>query len=202
MIALHPRGTALLLGLVLVPAGAAEPEAPDLAVQARLAALEQRIQAMEGAKPQPGGVGAYARGSGLRIDGAGESVLERLRRLDQELAEARAVAAGRERELLEAHERSRALAAEGQDSAQRAAGLEHVRTALVTAQQVLAERQTAIDALQAQLTASELARLKAERSHLQLAAAVLRLQPQPAAVNDLQEMVRAETRPLALEAPR
>ena len=145
------RPRILIAFLFALTAGAAEPEGADQAVQARLAALEQRIQAMEGAKPQPGGVGAYARGSGLRIDGAGESVLERLRRLDLELAEARALAAGRERELAEAHERTRALAAEGQDAAQRAAGLEHVRTSLVTAQQVLAERQTAIDALQAQL---------------------------------------------------
>ncbi|MFM2091883.1 MAG: hypothetical protein RLZZ127_2372 [Planctomycetota bacterium] len=188
----------LLLAAVAVLASAAE---DDRRLQDRIAALEQRIQAMESARGgAAAGTGAYARGSSLRIDGAGESVLERLRRMEQELAEARAVIGGRERELAAAREQARSLASEGSEAAERAAGLEHVRTSLVTAQQVLAERQTAIEALQAQLAASELARLKAERSHLTLAAAVLRLQPQPAAVNDLQEQVRAETRSVGVES--
>lgn len=190
-----------VLGLLVIAPllSSAEGEAE---IQARLVALETKIASLETPRPLGPGTGAYAHGSSLRIDGAGETVLERLRRLEQELAGANATIAGRERELAAAQEQAKQLAAEGGDAAQRAAGLEHVRTSLVTAQQVLSERQTRIDTLQAQLAASELARLKAERGYLQLAASVLRLQAQPAAVNDLLDLVRAEARGLAQEVKR
>ena len=91
-----------------------------------------------------------------------------------------------------------ALAGESErrrQASERAAALGHVQESLVTARQVLMERQTAIDRLKTELAASELARLRAERAHYLLAAAVLRLPAVPGIeLSDLQDSVRQEAR--------
>ena len=160
----------------------------------QIRALEQRLPATA---PAATGVGAFSRGPGLRIDGMGETVLERAQRLERELAEAQAVIAGRERELAESTAREAQLMRRGSDQRERIAALEHVEDQLITARQALAERATRIDQLEARAQAAELARLRADRAYFQLAAAVLRLQAnQPAPLNDLQDLIRQEARTL------
>ncbi len=186
--------------LIAGHAGESDPLANALA--RRLDELGQRIAAMERTMSATHGRGAFARGPTLRIDGGGESLLQRLHRLECDLAAHRALLAGRDRELALAHGRIGELTASGTAAAQRIAGLEHTADQLVTARQVLAERQTALDAALARQSASELARLRAEQAYCALAAAILRLTPnQPSALNDLQDLVRTEVRAFMPERP-
>ena len=200
----------VLLACLLPGAGAVESEhrvgspepqvdlAPaDGGVGAHLARLERRINDLE-EKKALNGRGAYAGGSGLRVELGGtgdESLLERLRRHERELTALRAEKTERERQQADT---AAALASESdrrRQASERAAALGHVQESLVTARQVLTERQTAIDRLKAELAASELARLRAERAHYLLAAAVLRLPAVPGVeLSDLQDSVRQEAR--------
>ena len=140
-----------------------------------------------------GGTGALRHGPGMRLDGGGrESLLERQRRLDGELAAMRAALAEREREAAEA-KRAAELADGRSDSlATKVEILEHARTSLEDARQEVADRGRRIDQLADQLAQSELARLKAEQFAYELAADLLKLEPADGqALTDLQLRVRA-----------
>lgn len=139
------------------------------------------------------GAGALREGPGLRLDGGGrESLLERQRRLDAELAATRAALAEREREAAEAkriadlaEQRSAALTTKVEI-------LEHARISLEDARQEVADRGRRIDQLADQLAQSEVARLKAEQFAYELAADLLKLEPADGqALTDLQLRVRA-----------
>ena len=71
-----------------------EPIGEQAALQARMGELDRKIAALEGrlsSTSKATGTGAYAQGTTLRVEGDGrESVLERLRRLETELAGAQA----------------------------------------------------------------------------------------------------------------
>jgi chromosome segregation ATPase len=168
--------------------------ADQAAIAAHLSELEQKISALE--KRLGHGHGALKAGPTLLVDGGGqESVLERLRRLEKELAGAKAnyVAKTSETDLLRdrltiANTRSDGLAAQS-DS------LSRVRDDLVTAQQELAERKAIIVKLDEQLAATELQRLRVEQRYYTVAAGLLRLPAgQSQELIDLQTQVRKQVK--------
>jgi chromosome segregation ATPase len=197
---LRPCCLLLLAGAVIAADGNG-----DSAVTGHLARLEARIAALEGRSTDPHARGAYAGGSSLRIDTGiktDETVLERLRRLEREIGEARSSLATRDRDLAKAADDLAKARNQGAQASDTAAGLAHVEDSLRTAQQVLAERQGHIDGMAGDLAAAELARLKAERSHYQLAAALLRLKTgQTAELQDLQDQIRQQARELVGRLP-
>ena len=140
-----------------------------------------------------GGTGALRHGPGLRLDGGGrESLLERQRRLDGELAAMRVALAEREREAAEARRAAEVADGRSDSLASKVEILEHARTSLEDARQEVADRGKRIDQLADQLAQSELARLKAEQFAYELAADLLKLEPADGqALTDLQLRVRA-----------
>lgn len=178
------------------PRAAATPVSPDQqAISDHLAELERKISSLEGRLSHS--QGALRHGSNLLVDGGGqESVLERLRRLDRELAASRAITADQEHQIAGLHSQLTAAHGRGDELAGQADSLSHVRDSLVTAQQELAERKTIIASLNEQLAVCELQRLRAEKSYYLLAASVLKLAPsqQIPELGDLQDRVRVQVK--------
>lgn len=203
ILALVTGATLAIAGCTLGPRVA--PTAPDpttgsamsadqAAISAHLSELERKISTLENRLGH--GHGALKEGSTLLVDGGGqESVLERLRRLEKELAGAKAtyVAKTSETDLLRdrltiANTRSDGLAAQS-DS------LSRVRDDLVTAQQELAERKAIIVKLDEQIAATELQRLRVEQRYYTVAAGLLRLPAgQSQELIDLQTQVRKQVK--------
>lgn len=199
--------TALLAGLALAGCGpqpsrfaAATPASAEArALDTHIAALEQQIAELERGLGR--GRGAYSQGSLLRVQGRekGEPPLDRLRRLERELADAQAQIASRDtritaltRELGTARDQGKALGEQAGD-------LAYAKDALVSAQQALSEARGDSEGYRAQLAASELQRLKAEREHYRFAAALLRLNPgQTSPLLQLQDEAREAARALEM----
>ena len=122
-------------------------------------------------------------------------MLERLRRLDRELAASHAVATDQEHQIAALRSQLTAAHGRGDELAGQADSLSHVRDSLVTAQQELAERKTIIASLNEQLAVCELQRLRAEKAYYLLAASVLKLAPgQTQELADLQDLVRIQVK--------
>ena len=180
---------------------AATPAAPDAKLQAMIEDLDHKIATLEkkiSAPPQaPVGTGAYARGTTLRVsgDGSGESLLEKLRRLETELASASANVTTKNQQIANLnHQRDQAVAT-SREASERADYLAHSSESLVAAQQTLTERQEQISTLNAQLATGELQRLRAERRWYQLASEILRLSPDDARdLPGVQSRIRQATR--------
>ncbi len=206
----------LLFGLVLfgllLPSGCAMRTHPgntdpttgqtgDAEVQSKIAELDHKISTLEKRLTGSGagttnGTGAYAHGTTLRVESDGrESLLEKMRRLERELAAANATASAKDRTIADLnHQRDEALAT-GREAGERADYLTHTSTSLVAAQQTLAERQERIEALTAQLATAELQRLRAERRWYLLASDILRLSPDDARdLPGIQSRIRQATR--------
>lgn len=178
---------------------AASPEAQ--ALEGHVAALENQIAALE--KSLGHGRGAYSQGSLLRVEGKekGEPPLDRLRRLERELADAQAQIAARDARVTELTRDLLAARDQGKAMGEKASDLAYAKDALVTAQQALAEARADAEGLRAQLATSELQRLKAEREHYHFAAALLRLGPgQATQLLQLQDEAREAARALATPA--
>lgn len=196
-------GAACALLLIAGCAGgrAQEPAAAgsDQAVREHLARLDEKIARLEGANgPGGSGQGALRQGSSLRIGGTGgETVLERLRRLEGERADLAGRLAGREERLAELTRALDAARGAGRTHEQRADYLARVQDSLVATQQTLAERQEELAAQRSRLEASELQRLRSEREYYLLAAAVLRLaSDRPAELAEVQERLRDQAKDL------
>lgn len=183
-------------GSAVVATTATAPEV--LALERQLAAVEQQIGRLEGALGR--GRGTYRDGAMLRVEGrggGGEAPLDRLRRLERELADAEARLAARDARIAEATRELQAAREQERSLGERAGDLAYAKEALVTAQQALAEARSDCDGLRAQLAASELQRLKAEREQYRIAAALLRLAPgQASQLLELQDEARAAARAL------
>jgi TolA-binding protein len=175
----------------------------DPLVAERLKELDAKINQLEQRLGQVQGRGALRRGSSFLVDGGGqESVLERLRRVERELAEARARIAARDAALDETRLRAEGDRRRADDLAEKTDSLSNVRDHLAAAQQTLAERQTIIDQLNRRLAEAELARLRSERSYYLLAGALLKVVPgQAQDLSDLQDQVRLQMRPLQTVLP-
>lgn len=204
------RGTLLLAVLLLAgcqwgerpdPAAMPGASAEQQALHAHLQRLEAKISAIEKGR----GTGAFRNGPTLHIDpGGAESPLERLRRLDRELLEARSQVTARDATIITLRQEASASRSRGDDLEARNDELGGIRDQLVTAQQVLTERQDQIESMRGQLATSELGRLKAERDFFTVAASLLKLTPvQISELTDLQEDVRKTVREVQrLEALR
>ncbi len=179
-------------------AGLTPPGAEQRRIEDHLAALEAQIAKLE--KDLGRGRGAYRDGSLLRVEGArgaGEPPLERMRRLERELADAEARVQARDQRVAELTRELATARDEGKALGERAGDLAYAKDALVTAQQALSEARASADGLRAQLAASELQRLKAEREQFRFAARVLRLVPgQTSQLLELQEEAREAARAL------
>lgn len=165
------------------------------AIQAQIDALDEKIGRIE--KGLGRGSGALRQGSTLRIESGGETVLERLRRLERELGAANAALAARDARQRELDATLAEMRQANRSAEERADYLARNQESLVTAQQALGERQEQIGRLQAQLAVSELQRLKAEREWYLLAGALLRISPdRTTELPELQERVREQTKEL------
>lgn len=183
------------------PVSVGAPTAPDANLQTMIAELDHKIAALEkkiSAPPQaPIGTGAYSRGTTLRVsgDGSGESLLEKLRRLETELASASASVATKNQTIANLNHQRDVAVANNREASERADFLAHSSESLVAAQQTLAERQEQISTLNAQLATGELHRLRAERRWYQLASEILRLSPDDARdLPGMQSRIRQATR--------
>jgi chromosome segregation ATPase len=168
---------------------------PDqAAIAAHLAQLEQKIAAME--KRLGHGHGALKGGPNLLVDGGGqESVLERLRRLERELAQAKAAYAAKSDETDLLRDRLTIANTRGDGLAAQTDSLSRVRDDLITAQQELAERKAVITTLEEQLASAELQRLRIEQRYYTIAASVLRIPAgQSQELIDLQAQVRKQVK--------
>jgi len=189
------RGGRSSVGSPQAPAGAPSPEA--IALEQHLAALEAQIAKME--KDLGKGRGAYRAGSLLRVEGkgGGEPPLDRLRRLERELADAEAKIVARDSRVTELTRDLQTARDQGKSLGEQAGDLAYARDALITAQQALSESRGTADGLRGQLAASELQRLKAEREHFRFAAKILKLVPgQTAQLLELQDEAREAARAL------
>ncbi len=188
-----------------VPAGSAEDR-----LVAHLRDLDAKISRLE-ARIEPrtlAGRGAFAGGSGLLVglpngstggstSGKDETLLERMRRLEREVGESRALASEREQALAATRVDLERARDQGKLSAEQVDALSHTRDNLITAQQALNERQGAIASLSERLTTTELARLRSEREFYRFAANVLKLTPgQTAELAELQDALRQHLREL------
>jgi predicted exporter len=168
---------------------------PDqLAIIAHLAELERKIVEME--KRLGHGRGALKGGPTLVVAGNGqETVLERLRRLERELAQSKAAYAVKSDETDLLRDRLTIANTRGDGLAAQADSLSRVRDDLITAQQELAERKALITTLDEQLASVELQRLRIEQRYYTIAASVLRLPPgQSQELIDLQAQVRKQVK--------
>jgi chromosome segregation ATPase len=168
----------------------------QLTIQQHLDDLERKINQLE--HQLGAGHGALKEGSTFSVDSGGqESVLERLRRLQNEIAAAKAEIAAKNKLIADLHQDLAGASKRSEGLAERADSLSHVQDSLVTAQQELADRQTRLAALTDQLALSELARLRAEKSYYQLASGLIKLAPgQTQELVDLQELVRLHIKEL------
>ncbi len=166
-------------------------------IQGHLDELAGKIAALEGRLGQ--GRGALRGGSSFMVDGLGnETVLEHIRRLERELAQAKGAIAGKDTVISGLRHDLAIATTRGEGLAEKADSLSHVQDSLVVAQQELAERQAANTQLKDQLAASELARLRAERAFYVMAGGVLRLQPgQSQELLDVQDLIRTQVREAA-----
>jgi hypothetical protein len=164
------------------------------AIQGHLDELAAKIAALEGRLGQ--GRGALRGGSSFMVDGLGnETVLEHIRRLERELAQAKAATAGKDTVIAGLRHDLTLATSRGEGLAEKADSLSHVQDSLVVAQQELAERQVANAQFKEQIAASELARLRAERAFYVMAGGVLRLQPgQSQELLDVQDLIRTQVR--------
>ncbi|MEK7412510.1 MAG: hypothetical protein AAB263_04225 [Planctomycetota bacterium] len=198
----------LLAGCELRPRSASSGEgaahtSPEARVlDSHIAELEAQIAKLE--KNLGKGRGAFRDGSLLRVEGKekGEPPLDRLRRLERELADAQAQLSARDARVAEL---AKVLAKErdqGKALGEQASDLAYSRDALVTAQQALVEARAETDGMRAQLAASELQRLKAEREQYRFAAKMLRLVPgQTTQLLEIQEEARESARTLEAHVP-
>lgn len=172
------------------------------ALERHLAALEAQIAKLE--RDLGKGRGAYRDGSLLRIEGrqsggahGGEPPLDRLRRLERELADAESRVAARDARVAELTRELQTVREQGRNLGEQAGDLAYTRDALVTAQQALAEANERAESLRGQLASSELQRLKAEREHFRFAASILKLVPgQTTQLLELQDEAREAARQL------
>lgn len=176
------------------PVPAQQPTPDQAAIAAHLASLEQKIAAME--KRLGHGHGALKGGPNLLVDGGGqESVLERLRRLERELAQAKAAYAAKTDETDLLRDRLTIANTRGDGLAAQADSLSRVRDDLITAHQELAERKAAITTLDEQLASVELQRLRIEQRYYTMAASLLRVPAgQSQELIDLQTQVRKQVK--------
>ena len=168
---------------------------PDQAtIAAHLMELERKISTLE--KRLGHGHGALKDGPTLLVDGGGqESVLERLRRLEMELAKAKAAYSAKTSETDLLRDRLTIANTRGDGLAAQSDSLSRVRDDLVTAQQELAERKATIATLDEQLAATELQRLRIEQRYFTVAAGLLRLPTgQSQELIDLQTQVRKQVK--------
>ena len=193
------RITALIIAVLAVTACQVAPrpqtaDADQHAVQSHLVDLEGKIASLERRLSPTGG--AFREGPNLVVEGGGrESVLERQRRIDRELAAAKATLASREQELTALRARFADTTARGTRLAEQSDALGHVRDSLETARQELAERQAKLAAANEQVAVSELQRLRGERAYFLLAAELLKLVPgQSHELVDLQIRVRQQVK--------
>ena len=196
--ALTLTATALLSALALAACQVAprlqNADADQHAVQSHLVDLEGKIASLESRLSPTGG--AFREGPNLVVDGGGsESVLERQRRIDRELAAAKATLASREQELTALRARLGDATARGTRLSEQSDALGHVRDSLETARQELADRQAKLAAANEQVAVSELQRLRSERAYFLLAAELLKLVPgQSQELVDLQVRVRQQVK--------
>jgi chromosome segregation ATPase len=183
----------------LPPSAAPTPATSD-ALSAKVAELDSKIARLEGRidnrMPTMTGSGAYAKGTTLRIDGNGsESLLERLRRLEREVAAANATAAAKDQTIANLNHELSIAQSTGKQAREQADYLAHTGESLLAAQQTLAERQERIAGLTAQAATSDLQRLRAERRWYALASEILRLTPEDARdLPEIQNRIREATR--------
>jgi len=175
-------------------ASTAELPPDQVAITAHLAELERKITTLE--KRLGHGQGALKAGPNLLVDGGGqESVLERLRRQERELAAAKAAYAAKSDEADLLRNRLTIANSRGDGLAAQTDSLTRVRDDLVTAQQELAERKAVILTLEEQVASSELQRLRIEQRYYIVAAGLLRLPPgQSQELIDLQTQVRKQVK--------
>ena len=122
-------------------------------------------------------------------------MLERLRRLERELAQAKAAYAVKADETDLLRDRLTIANTRGDGLAAQTDSLTRVRDDLITAQQELAERKAVITTLEEQLAGSELQRLRIEQRYYLVAASILRLPPgQSQELIDLQTQVRKQVK--------
>ena len=170
-------------------------------LERHLATLEAQIAKLE--RDLGKGRGAYRDGSLLRIEGrqaggaGGEPPLDRLRRLERELADAESRIAARDTRVAELTRELQTVRDQGRSLGEQAGDLAYTRDALVTAQQALGEARERAESLRGQLASSELQRLKAEREHFRFAASILKLVPgQTTQLLELQDEARESARQL------
>jgi predicted RNase H-like nuclease (RuvC/YqgF family) len=183
--------------------------ASDAKLQLMIEQLDHKIANLEQKLASPAtvsgnGSGAYARGTTLRVasDNSGESLLERLRRLEAELASASANVTTKNQTIANLNQQRDAALLSSKQARERADYLAQSSESLVTVQQTLAERQEQISALNAQLAAGELQRLRAERHWYQLASEILRLSPDDARdLPGVQSRIRQATREVRDDTP-
>jgi chromosome segregation ATPase len=174
---------------------APSPEAASL--ERHISTLEQQIAKLE--RDLGKGRGAYRDGSLLRVEGrqGGEPPLDRLRRLERELADAEARIAARDQRVTELTRELATARDQGRNLSEQASDLTYSRDALVTAQQALTEARDTAEGLKAQLAASELQRLKAERDQYRFSTKLLKLSAgQTAQLLELQDEAREMARGL------
>jgi len=179
------------------PAPTAGPASGDQAdIAHHLDELEKKINQLE--HQLGSGHGALREGSTFTVDSGGkETILERSRRLANELAAAHAEIEAKDKLIADLHQDLTGATRRGEGLAERADALSHIRDNLVTAQQELADRQSKLTALGDQLALSELARLRAERAYYLIASGLIKLAPgQTQELVDLQELVRQHVKEL------
>ena len=189
------------------PQAKAKAGAPDQdrsALADHLKDLDAKIAKLEdqASRPVRQGSGAYAQWTSLRVEGGGrEPVLDRLRRLEQDLVVAKATITAKEAQVRDLQIARADAESSGKLLAEKADYLGHTRDSLQAAQQTLAERQEKLDQVAAQLAASELQRLRSERDFYRLAGEVLRMtQDQTSELPDIQNRIRQQTRDLQTPA--
>lgn len=147
------------------------------------------------------GRGAYRDGSLLRVEGKekGEPPLDRLRRLEREIADSQAQLTARDSHIAELTKSLSSVRDQSKSLSEQASDHAYARDALITAQQALSEAHAETEGMRAQLAASELQRLKAEREQYRFAARLLRLAPgQTTQLLEVQDEAREAARALEI----
>jgi chromosome segregation ATPase len=174
------------------PAAATNEQPEQMNIADYLAQLEQKIANLESRLGHSKGALVY--GPNRLVDGGGnESVLEKLRRLDRELADAHLQLKGKDAEIMILREQVTQTTIKNKDATAQNDALGHVRDHLITAQQELTARKDTITHLEQTLTSSELQRLRMEQTYFTTVAAILRLMPgQAQELLDLQSSLRRQ----------
>jgi chromosome segregation ATPase len=179
---------------------AAHATTPDQAAIAdHLQELEHKIAQLENRLAR--GQGALRNGPNRLVDGgANESVLERLRRVEAELADHKMVVTTKNTEITILHDQLQQMSSRSSTLAAESDSLSHVRDHLVTAQQELAARKATITTLDQQIAATELQRLRIEQQYFTTVAGILRLIPgQSQELLDLQSLIRRQIKTFQIE---